>query len=463
MDHAPVNLLSSSSSAPGAPAADLLLRPLSAALSREGLAEAAGGLCAELCELLHCARGSVGVLHEKRLELAASSHPAQLQEAQPAATALRDAMHEALDQCQSVAWPALPGTDLITLAQRQLAGAGAACTVPLVNGTQLVGALTLERAGAAFTAAELQLLDDVSRLAGPLIELKRRLDMPWWRRAAEGIQARLATPSRRSVMAGAGVLLVIAVLAVPVPWRVSAPARLEGSVQRAVVAATDGFLQQANVRPGDRVSSGQVLAELASQDLELERRRRESELRQHENAYRTAQARADRAQMVTLQSRAAESQAMLSLVEAQLQRARIEAPFDGIVIKGDLSQNLGAPVQRGEVLMVLAPNDSFRLILEIDESDIGAIRPGQRGELALAAQPERTLPFVTRRIVPVAATADGRNYFEVEASLQQSLPQLRPGLSGVAKVDAGSQPLGWLLTHRAVDWLRLAWWKVAPW
>src|SRR5690606_14884230 len=141
---------------------------------------------------------------------------------------------------------------------------------------------------------------------------------------------------------------------------------------------------------------------------------------------------------------------------------RIQAPFDGIVIKGDLRQHLGAPVQRGEVLMVLAPNDSFRLILEVDEADVAAIVPGQRGELALAAQPERPLRFVTRRIVPVATAADGRNYFEVEASLQEELPQLRPGLSGVAKVEAGSRPLGWLLTHRALDWLRLAWWKVTP-
>jgi len=248
-----------------------------------------------------------------------------------------------------------------------------------------------------------------------------------------------------------------------VPWRVSAPARLEGAVQRAIVAATDGFLQQANVRPGDRVQAGQVLAELSSQDLELERRRRESELRQHENAYRAAQSRADRAQMVTLYAKASEAQALLSLVEAQLARARIEAPFDGIVIKGDLSQHLGAPVQRGEVLMVLAPNDSFRLILEVDEADVAAMRPGQRGELALAAQPDRTLAFVTRRIVPVASAADGRNFFEVEAALEQTPPQLRPGLSGVGKVEAGWRPLAWILGHRALDWLRLAWWKVTPW
>lgn len=460
MDQAPFSLLSPA----GAPAADAVLRPVGAALARPALADAAAAFCAEVGESLQCARVSVGLAGPGGLRLAGSSHPAPLHAGQPAATGLLDAMQEAVDQQQVVAWPQPAGADLITLAHRQLAAAGSICTVPLVDGARIVGAVTLERPAPAFAVAEIALLSDIARVAGPVLELKRQLAQPWHRRAAEALRQALSAPSRRALAWAGALVLLAAVLAVPVPWRVSAPARLEGSVQRAVVAATDGFLQQANVRPGDRVRAGQVLAELASQDLELERRRRESELRQHEGAYRAAQARADRAQMVNHQSRAAEAQAMLSLVEMQLQRARIEAPFDGIVIKGDLSQNLGAPVQRGEVLMVLAPNDSFRLILEVDESDLAAILPGQRGELALAAQPERPLRFVTRRIVPVATAADGRNFFEVEASLQaQDLPQLRPGLSGVAKVEAGSKPLAWLLTHRALAWLRLAWWKVTPW
>lgn len=445
------------------PVADAVLRPLGAALSRPALADAAAAFCAELAEGLRCDRVTVGLLRGADLQLAGSSHPGALHAAQPAATGIVEAMHEALDQRQPVAWPAPAGADVITLAHRQMAGAGCVCTVPLVDGDRIVGAVTLERAAPAFHEAERALLADISRLAAPVLELKRQLAQPWHQRALGALRQALASPSRRAIAWTAGLALLAIAMAVPVPWRVSAPARLEGSVQRAVVAATDGFLQQANVRPGDSVRSGQVLAELASQDLELERRRRESELRQHDGAYRAAQARSDRALMVSHQSRVAEAQAMLSLVEAQLARARIEAPFDGIVIKGDLRQHLGAPVQRGEVLMVLAPNDSFRLILEVDEADIGAMLPGQRGELALAAQPEQPLAFVTRRIVPVAATADGRNFFEVEATLQQDLPHLRPGLSGVAKVQAGTQPLGWLLTHRAIGWLRLAWWKVTPW
>jgi len=445
------------------PTPESLLRPLGAALARASLAEAAAAFGVELCEAFRCARASIGLLTEASLTLAGSSHPGDLNPGQPGAVALLDAMQEAIDQAEGVAWPAPPGHDFITLAHRQLAPAAAACTLPLVEGTRIVGAITLERTAPAFSLPELAQLGDVARLAGPVFEMKRQLALPWHARLRRELRAALAQPARRTRLAAGAALACALVLAVPVPWRVSAPARLEGSVQRAVVAATDGFLQQANVRPGDSVQAGQVLAELAAQDLDLERRRRESELRQHENAYRAAQSRSDRAQMVTLQSKAAEAQAMLSLVEAQLQRARIEAPFDGIVIKGDLSQQLGAPVQRGEVLMVLAPNDSFRLILEVDEADMAAIRPGQRGELALAAQPGQTLPFVTRRIVPVASAADGRNYFEVEAALEQTPPQLRPGLSGVAKVEAGSRSLGWLLAHRALDWLRLAWWKVTPW
>ncbi|TFY99281.1 HlyD family efflux transporter periplasmic adaptor subunit [Ramlibacter henchirensis] len=441
----------------------LLLGPLAAALSRAGLAESAAGFGAELCDLLGCARVAIGVLDDGVLRLAGSSHPAELQPGQPATAALLDAMQEALDQHQPVAWPPLEHHDLITLAHRQLAAAGAACSVPLVDGTRVVGAMTLERTSGRFAAVELPLLQDLSRLAAPVFELKRQLALPWHVRLVETVRERLAAPRQRRFAVGGAIAFVLIALAVPLPWRVSAPGRLEGSVQRAVVAASDGFLQQANVRPGDRVRAGQVLAELASQDLELERRRRESEVRQHEGALRAAQAGADRAQMVTFQAKAAEAQALLSLVEMQLQRARIEAPFDGIVIKGDLSQNLGAPVQRGDVLMVLAPNDSFRLILEVDEADIGSVKTGQTGRLALTAQPDRTLRFVTRRVVPIATTAEGRNYFEVEATLDEAVPELRPGLSGIGKVDVGWRPIAWLLAHRAVDWLRLAWWKVTPW
>jgi multidrug efflux pump subunit AcrA (membrane-fusion protein) len=248
-------------------------------------------------------------------------------------------------------------------------------------------------------------------------------------------------------------------LFVPVQYRVGAQARIEGSVQRALVAPADGFLRQAHVRPGDRVKTDQVLAELAEDDLRLEHRKFHSEYTQHENAASAALARSDRAQYAIAQAKADEARAQVELLDAQLARVRVQAPFDGVIIKGDLSQSLGAPVRKGEVLLTIAASDKFRLLVEVDERDIGAIAAGQNGSVALGALSDRALRFRVERVTPVAVAREGRNFFEVEGALEDTPPVLRPGLQGVAKIEAGHRPLAWIWTHRLIEALRLGLWS----
>ena len=160
------------------------------------------------------------------------------------------------------------------------------------------------------------------------------------------------------------------------------------------------------------------------------------------------------------QAKAAEARAQLALIENQLDRAQIRAPFEALVIKGDLIQSLGAPVQRGEVLLTLAPAEQFRLIVEVDERDIARVRPGQSGSLALAAMPHERTTFIVARVMPVATAGEGRSFFEVEARIESPQTALRPGLKGVAKLDAGSHCLVWMMTHRLLDWVRLSFWSL---
>jgi multidrug efflux pump subunit AcrA (membrane-fusion protein) len=447
-----------------AAAVPAVLRTQAAMLSHASLEDCATAMAVEVAQLLACERVSVGLLGRERLQVVATSQGHELEAGRDAAARIAAAMHEALDQASAVTFPAPPGSlGHITLAHQILAGGtGAACSIPMKGVGSVIGALTLERQGRAFSPAELALGEDMASFAGPVLEMKAQAARSIWQRSRDGVVAAWMARSSASRWAGVAAVAIVVLGAcfVPVRYRVSAPARLEGSVQRAIVASADGFLQQANVRAGDTVKEGQVLAEMASQDLQLERQRRDSEMRQHENAYKAAQSRSDRTQMVISQSKAGEAQAMLALIDSQIERARIVAPFDGVVIKGDLSQNLGAPVQRGEVLLTLAPNNSYRIIIEVDESDIAAIRPGQHGRIALAAMPDRPLDITTRRVVPVATSADARNYFEVESSLDSPGDALRPGLRGIAKIDAGEHSIAWLLGHRPLDWLRLAWWSL---
>jgi len=78
----------------------------------------------------------------------------------------------------------------------------------------------------------------------------------------------------------------------------------------------------------------------------------------------------------------------------------------------------------------------------------------------LTALPENVFPIRVARVTPVASTTDGRNVFEVEARLVGEVPlALRPGLEGIVKIEAGTQPTAWIWGRRLVNWLRLTLWS----
>jgi RND family efflux transporter MFP subunit len=431
-------------------------------LGSQPLAQAASALCREFAGTLGFERVSLGLATRAGVNLLALSHAAESGQCQGLSQALTTAMQEAIDQNVSIVYPLPPeAPPRIVQAHAQLAarGPGALLSVPLISAGEMIGCLCCERRRAV-TTDELRAIEPLACMLAPLLSLKQRAELGWSARASAALRSYWGGSERRTRrLAWLGGLAALVALAMfPVGHRIGAPARLEGETQRVLAAPSDGYLRAAHVRPGDVVSAGQLLAELAQQDLLLQNRKWEAELNQHQNSAAAALARADRSQYAIAQGRAAEAGAQLELARAQLARSQLIAPIDGLVIQGDLSQALGAPVQRGDVLLTLAPRDAFRLIVEVDERDIGGVVLGQGGQLALSALPGERLDFTVSRISPMALTLEGRTAFEIEAAFGQPPAGLRPGLSGVAKIDVGTRSLGWVATHRIGDWLRMATW-----
>jgi multidrug resistance efflux pump len=248
-------------------------------------------------------------------------------------------------------------------------------------------------------------------------------------------------------------------------YRVTADAVLEGKVQRVVAAPIDGFIRQALVRPGDEVQAGQILGQMDDKDLKLEETRWDNALQQHQKEAREAMAKHDPAKISIATAEARQAEAQLALLREKLARTVITAPFDGVVLEGDLSQSQGAPVTRGDVLFRLAPLEDYRVILEVDERDIAAMQTSLPGQLRLAGLPEQPIAFRVMKLTSVATAREGKNVFRVEAQLNESAQasdKLRPGMKGVAKVDAGERRLLWLWTHGITDWLRVRAWSWLP-
>ncbi len=447
------------------------LAPLAALLDAHTLAEGAGRLAATLAARGSFDRVSVGLLQQGRMRVVATA-PGTLTQLPPELLPLiQGAMDEAVEQGLALAAPLPVGDhgDALVLEQLLLQRAlgGAVATLPLGRQGRAVGALCIERrhtaAGPTFTPAEVRQLQIQAQLAAPALDWLRAATEPWHRRAMQDLRrhaAALRQPNRRTLrrllVAGAAALGFLAL--VPLQDAVSGRARIEGGEQRVMAAPTDGFIKTAHVRPGDRVAAGAPLVDLLEADLKLERERWGSQLAQHENAYAAAMARADRVTAATSLARVSEAQSQLALVDEQLTRGRLVAPFDALVIQGDLSQSVGAPVRQGDALMTLATVSHQRVIVEIDEVDIGRVATGQSGLLALSSLPWGRDELVVERIAPMARAVDGRNVFEVQARLPAPQAALRPGLLGRADIVTGRAPLLWSWTHQALLRMRVALW-----
>ena len=446
-----------------------ILQLLATVEAHERFAAAAAAFATELAIAFGCERVSIGLSGRRHVRVEALSHGTEFRANQGLLRDIGAAMEEAIWQGATLIYPlpegAQPRVDRAHADLAQRHGSAWISTVPLVKSGQPCGAITLERNNPQpMGRAELTLCENIGALLGPLLEMKRTVDKPWPAKILGALREAIAPlfgPGHLAVKAGAGIAIAVMLGAafISTDYRVSAPARLEGAVQRVLAAPADGYLKHTHVRPGDRVKEGQLVAELADEDLKLEERKAQSEVSQLENSYGTALAKQDRAEVAILGARLEEVRAQLALAQARLQRTQVLAPFDGVVITGDLTQSLGAPVKKGETLMTVAPEHDFRVILEVDERDIADVKLGKAGSLALSALPSDTFPLEINRITPVATTGQGRNYFEVEAKLGAKADQLRPGLLGVGKVEAGSRSLLWIWTHRIADWMRLTLWS----
>ena len=119
-------------------------------------------------------------------------------------------------------------------------------------------------------------------------------------------------------------------------------------------------------------------------------------------------------------------------------------------------------MEKGKTLFELAPLDSCRLVIHVDERDVRYVSLKQRGIVALAGMPGNPVPMTVTKIMPVNVAEEGRNSFRVEARLTESRSNLRPGMEGVAKIETGQHSLLWIWTRSLIDWIRLVSWKYLP-
>jgi RND family efflux transporter MFP subunit len=447
-----------------------VLTTMTAILSHPSSHVAAIETVNRLAEQFGCERVSIGFRQGLPIRLQALSHVATFDARTQLVRRIEAAMEEAVDQNTTLVYPANPNqASSVYKAHAELSDQQqevAVCTIPLRGHFEVLGAITLERtAKNPFEKDTIALCQSVADLVGPALELKQREERSLWVKGNDTLRkltANVFGPVHlKAKMIMLTLVTLISVLSfVDATYEMTSTAYIEGTVRQLLVAPQKGYVKQAAVRAGDLVKKGQLIALLDESNLQLERQKWQAEHNKIQTEYQEALAKRERAVLSVLRAQLDQVNAEIMLVDEKINRTQLHAPFDGIVVSGDLSQSLGSPVETGQVLYEIAPLDSYRVVLEVEEYDVADLDRGKVGHLLTSAFPRTPFNIVIDQVVPVAISSEKRNFFRVEASLDESAPLLRPGMRGVAKIDMGQHNILWIWTHTIIDRIRLWSWSV---
>jgi biotin carboxyl carrier protein len=236
------------------------------------------------------------------------------------------------------------------------------------------------------------------------------------------------------------------------------PCVVQPAQVRHLAAPFVGVLSAVYANEGDRVNSGDVLCALERRALDQEVAKLDAELLVLEYEKNAAMGAGNRVEVRLAEAKLQLVTAKLNIAQDRVDRTVIRAPFDGVVMVGDLRKRVGGSLAQGDPLFQVAPTDRWRLELEVPQDKTADLAVGLRGRFAAYANPEQSSPINITRVLGSAQDRGGRNSFIAEAEFSARSDWLRPGMEGVAKIEYGSRPVWWVSLHGMIDYLRMAFW-----
>ncbi|MEY4983149.1 MAG: hypothetical protein RIR62_1415 [Pseudomonadota bacterium] len=446
------------------------LQAVAAFVTHRRFSEAARALMTHLADRFGCDRVALGLARGRRIRLRAISHAGNFSRSVGLVRRIEAAMDETLDQERVLLWP-LPeteGPDLVTERLAELAEGRAGhsvLAVPLFDGVGHRGVIVFERSdGKGFDPALMAEIEALCSLLTPVVLEKRENDR-WLvvralvalRDAAQGALGRRHLVAKSLVLAG--VLGLAALFVIRGDRVIVAEAVVQGTEMRTLSAAFAGFIAEAPHREGDRIEAGALLVRMDDREFTLELTRLAALRAQTELELDKAISERNRAEAGLVESRLRQIAAQIALSEQQIARSRIVAPFDGVVVSGDLSRSIGRSVEQGEPLLTVAPLREFRVDLMLPEDSVNLVQAGQAAALKVTPLPERRFDLTLAETMPVARYENGQTRYQAEARFAAPPEGLVPGMAGVARIATGRASLATLWFGPLADRLRLWLWR----
>jgi HlyD family secretion protein len=131
-----------------------------------------------------------------------------------------------------------------------------------------------------------------------------------------------------------------------------------------------------------------------------------------------------------------QAQATLNANETDLTKAVIRSPIDGVVLvrKVEPGQTLAASFESPVLFSLAEDLKQIKLLVDVDEADVGSVRSGQDAIFTVDAYPDRKFPAQITQVRYGSETVDGVVTYKAVLRVDNSELLLRPGMTATAVI-----------------------------
>ncbi|MCS6877427.1 MAG: efflux RND transporter periplasmic adaptor subunit [Geminicoccaceae bacterium] len=143
-----------------------------------------------------------------------------------------------------------------------------------------------------------------------------------------------------------------------------------------------------------------------------------------------------RAALESAKADVAVAEAELRLVEVDLEKASILAPIDGVVLHRnvDPGQTVAATLQAPRLFTIAEDLAQMEVQVDVDEADVGRVRPGQPATFTVDAWPERRFSATIREVRFASELQAGVVTYKAILDVDNRDLALRPGMTATAEI-----------------------------
>ncbi len=338
--------------------------------------------------------------------------------------------------------------------------------LPLQDEEGMLGYLVLESRdpagfGDANAEEHLGILSGSVAVAIRNADLYRRVPMVGVLAPLASLRRRLAgmDPGRRRLLLGGVAAVVILATLVPLPRNAAGPAVVRPSEILPVTALAPGIVERVFASGGDRLVAGSPVATLRNRETGARLSEAQAELAIAERRAAEASQRRDpaEAQRWTLQAR--NLAGWMAYAQSEERDQRLSAPVTGSIVTPRIEEKVGERLERGDVLCEIARLDPAHVEVEVSEEDVGDIRVGKEARVKVLAYPSRQFRGRILSISPEGSGPPSKPAsFTVTVECANPNLDLLAGMTGRAKLEAGSSPLLWNVLRPLGRAIRMNFW-----